>query len=213
MCVLRQHDLFPRRYLALSRFFRIFPMMMHRTVLGLVAAACAAAAPVTAAAQKTFGPAVEASAGAFVGAGGTFDERGGPAVDVSVAVPLGRMASGTLVAGLTAGISGPLAMTDICRLGPNDTCMPSYPTFFTLGAVAGVQQAIGGGFSARALAGPAYFQAAESKNAFGVQGRLDVARPLFFHTAVVASLRGSLLPRYEGETLSYAALGLGLRIQ
>ena len=76
-----------------------------------------------------------------------------------------------------------------------------------------MQQAIGGGFSARALAGPAHFQGEERKNAFGLQGRLDVARPLFFHTAVVASVRGSVLPRYEGETLSYTAFGLGLRIQ
>lgn len=189
-------------------------MMMHRIVLGLVVAACAAAAPVTIAAQQKFGPAAEASAGTFVGAGGTFGERGGPALDVSVAVPLGRLGAGTLVAGLTGGISGPLIAGDlICRAGPNGTCISNYPTFFSVGAVAGVQQAIGGGFSARALAGPAYFQAADGDDTFGLQGRLDVARPLFFHTAVVASVRGSLLPRYEGETLSYAAFGLGLRIQ
>ncbi|WP_420126129.1 hypothetical protein [Longimicrobium sp.] len=188
-------------------------MMMHRALLGLVAAACVAAGPANAAAQKMFGPALEASFGVFAGAGGTFDARRGPALDMSVALPLGRMESGTLVGGVTAGISGPLSMTDICRVGPNDTCMPDYPVFFTLGAVAGVQQAIGAGFSARALAGPAYFQGAETKDAFGLQGRLDVARPLFFHTAVIASVRGSLLPRYEGETLSYTAFGLGLRIQ
>jgi hypothetical protein len=194
-------------------FFRIPPMMMHRTVLGLVAAACVAAAPVSAAAQKAFGPALEASFGVFAGAGGTFDARRGPALDLSVALPFGRMGSGTLVGGVTAGISGPLTMTDECRLGPNDTCMADYPTFFTLGAVAGVQQAIGAGFSARALAGPAFFQGEERKHAFGLQGRLDVARPLFFHTAVIASARGSVLPRYEGETLRYTAFGLGLRIQ
>lgn len=187
--------------------------MMSRTLSAFLALACVAAAPVNAAAQQAFGPSVEASAGAFVGAGGTFDERGGPAVDVSVAVPIGRMGSGTLVAGLTGGISGTLIMTDICRRGPNDTCMPSYPTFVTLGAVAGVQQSIGGGFSARALAGPAYFQATDGDDTFGLQGRLDLARPLFFRTAVVASIRGSLLPRYQDQTLSYAAFGVGLRIQ
>jgi hypothetical protein len=83
----------------------------------------------------------------------------------------------------------------------------------TLGAVAGVQRTIGAGLSARALAGPTYFQAADGDDTFGLQGRLDVAKPLFFHTALVASVRGSLLPRYEGETLSYATFGLGLRIQ
>jgi hypothetical protein len=186
-------------------------MMRHRTFALVLAAACAAA-PVTGVAQDVFGPSADVSAGVFVGAGGTFHQRGGPAVDVSVAVPFGRTRLGTLVAGATGGISGPLVMTDICRLGPNDTCMPSYPVFLTVGAVAGVQRAIGGGFSARALAGPTYFRS-EDDHTFGLQGRLDVARPVVFRIAVVASVRGSLLPRYQGETLSFATFGVGLRIQ
>ncbi|HYR09720.1 MAG TPA: hypothetical protein VEQ60_18235 [Longimicrobium sp.] len=187
--------------------------MMKRTLLSMLAAACAAAAPTTAPAQA-FGPSADVSAGMFVGGGGTFAERGGPALDGIVALPLGRTRSGTLVAGVTGGISGPLMIGDQgCRIGPNDTCMPDYPVFVTVGAVAGVQRAIGSGLSARVLAGPAYFQATDGDDTFGAQGRLDVAKPLIFRTALVASLRGSLLPRYQGETLSYATFGLGLRIQ
>jgi hypothetical protein len=189
------------------------PSMMKRALHTVLVVACAAAAPTTASAQQAFGPSVDASFGLFVGAGGTFDQRGGPALDAIVAVPLGRMQGGTLVAGVTGGIGGPLVMTDICRVGPNDTCMPDYPVFVTVGAVAGVQRAVGAGLSARAMAGPAYFQATEGDDTFGMQGRLDVARTLILHTALVASVRGSLLPSYQGETLSYATFGLGLRIQ
>jgi hypothetical protein len=187
--------------------------MMKRTFFAALGAACVAATPATAPAQQAFGPSADASLGLFVGAGGTFDQRGGPAVDAIVAVPLGRMQGGTLVAGVTGGIGGPLVMTDICRVGPNDTCMPDYPVFVTVGAVAGVQRALGAGLSARAMAGPAYFQATDGDDTFGMQGRLDVARTLIFHTSLVASVRASLLPSYEGETLSYATFGLGLRIQ
>jgi hypothetical protein len=186
-------------------------MMMRRTFTLVLAATCAAA-PATAAAQNAFGPSADVSVGMFAGAGGTFVDRGGPAVDVSVAVPVGRTGSGTLVAGLTGGISGPVATIEMCRLGPNGGCMPSYPVFYTVGAVAGVQRAIGAGFSARALAGPTWFRS-EDDGTFGLQGRVDVAKPLIFRTAVVASVGGSLLPSYQGETLSYAAFGLGLRIQ
>jgi hypothetical protein len=189
-------------------------MTIRRTVFAVLTAACAAAAPATAAAQQAFGPSADVSVGLFAGAGGTFVDRGGPALDGIVAIPLGRMRSSTLVAGVTAGISGPVVLSDlICREGPNDTCIPNFPTFATVGAVAGVQRSLGARLSARVLAGPAYFQAAEGDDAFGLQGRLDVARPLIFRTAVVASVRGSLLPSYQGETLSYAAFGLGLRIQ
>jgi hypothetical protein len=188
-------------------------MIIHR-MLALVLAAACVAAPAPAAAQDRFGPSADVSVGMFVGAGGTFAERGGPALDGIVAVPIGRIASGTLVAGVTGGISGPLMVGDLpCRVGPDDSCMDDYPTFVTLGAVAGVQRTIGAGLSARALAGPAYFQAADGDDTFGLQGRLDVAKPLFFRTSVVASARASLLPRYADETLSYATFGLGLRIQ
>jgi hypothetical protein len=188
--------------------------MMKQTLFAALAVACAAVAPTTAPAQQAFGPSADVSAGMFVGGGGTFAERGGPALDGIVALPLGLMRSGTLVAGVTGGISGPLMIGDlICRAGPDDTCISNYPTFVTVGAVAGVQRAIGAGLSARAMAGPAYFQAADGDDTFGVQGRLDVAKPLIFRTALVASLRGSLLPDYQGETLRYATFGLGLRIQ
>lgn len=189
-------------------------MSTPRNLAVLVFAACAAVLSTTAAAQQAFGPSADVSVGVFVGSGGSFADRGGPALDGIIALPLGQARSGTLVGGVTGGISGPLMMGDlVCRAGPNNTCIPNYPTFVTVGAVAGVQRAIGSGMSARALAGPAYFQDADGGDTFGLQGRVDVAKRLVLRTALVASVRGSLLPRYEGSTLSYATFGLGLRIQ
>lgn len=186
-------------------------MMIHRTITVLLAA-CALAAP--ASAQRTFGPSADISVGVFAGAGGYFADRGGPALEGVLAIPVAQARTGTVVAGVTAGISGPLMMGDlVCINGPDGECVPNYPTFVTAGVVAGVQRSIGSRLSARALAGPAYFHDADGGDTFGLQGRLDVARPLLFRTAIVASVRGSLLPRYQGETLGYATFGLGIRLQ
>ncbi|HYR09719.1 MAG TPA: hypothetical protein VEQ60_18230 [Longimicrobium sp.] len=185
-------------------------MTMHRTLIAVLVAASAAAAPTPAAAQQRFGPSVDASFGLFVGGGGTFEKRDGPALDGIVAVPLVRTRAATVVAGVTAGISGPVVMDRIC--GPNALCVPNYPEFVTAGAVAGVQRALGGGLSARVLAGPAYFQATDGGDTMGMQGRLDVAAPVIARLAIVAAVRGSLL-RYEGEALRFATFGFGLRIQ
>jgi hypothetical protein len=184
---------------------------MHRRWIAVLAAVCAAAASSPATAQQRFGPSLEASFGWFAGGGGTFAARRGPALDGIVAVPLGRTQAGTVVAGVTAGISGPLSVMRIC--GPGYPCDPNYPEFATVGVVAGVQRAIGTGISARALAGPAYFQETYGDDTLGLQGRVDVAASVISRLAVVAAVRGSLLPRYEGETLSFATFGLGLRIQ
>jgi hypothetical protein len=183
-------------------------MMISR----ILAVLLVAAAPAAAAAQG-FGPSIDASAGVFAGDGGAFLRRGGPAIDGVLAVPLGRAAGGTLVAGVTAGISGSMGGDLICEPDPHGACKADYPTFASVGAVAGVQRRLGSGLSARALAGPAYYQAVDGPDALGVQGRIDVAKPLFSRLALVGSLRAALLPEYEGESLRFAAVGVGLRIQ
>ena len=187
-------------------------MTIRRTLALLAAAVCTTGTPL-AAQQPSFGPSAEAGLGLFVGGGGEYYRRGGPAVDVVLAAPLTRSSNGTIVAGVTAGISGSMGGDLICEPDPEGICKPDYPAFFALGAVAGVQRQMGSGLSARALAGPAYYQSADGPNVWALQGRVDVAKPLLFHTALVLSLRGAVLPSYEGESLSFTALGLGLRIQ
>lgn len=187
-------------------------MNMHRALL-LLAAACVAALPADAAAQQRFGPAVDASLGMGAGGGGTYVARAGAAMDAVIAVPVGGSASSTYVLGITGAANGPIAGTDVCVVGPGDTCVQDYPTFMSLGVLAGIQRQITAGLSSRVLVGPAYYQAVDGEDTFGLQGRVDVARPLVFHTALVASLRAAVLPSYEGEMLRFASFGLGLRIQ
>jgi ABC-type amino acid transport substrate-binding protein len=187
-------------------------MMMIQRALLVFLAAGAAALPADAAAQR-FGPSVEASLGVSTGGGGLYAHRTGGAMDAVLAMPIAGNDRGTVVLGLTGTANGPVAVDDICMVGPDAECMDDYPTFMSLGVVAGVQRRLGASLSSRVLAGPAYYQSVDGDDTFGVQGRVDVAKPLLFRTAIVASLRGSLLPRYEGESLHFAAFGLGLRIQ
>jgi hypothetical protein len=188
-------------------------MMTYRTAAVLLAAACAATLPANLSAQRGFGPSIEGSLGAYRGAGGSFVERGGVAMDIVLATPVSRAPAGSVLVGLAGSITGPLAKDLDCVNGPNGECIPDYPTFGSVAAVAGMQRSFGGGFSARALAGPAVYYAAGGDRALGLQGRADVASPVFGHVALVASVRGNVLPDYQGAPLRFAVFGLGLRIQ
>jgi hypothetical protein len=185
--------------------------MTIRTAV-LLAAACVAALPADVFAQRGTGLSVEASAGMFTGGGGTFSERGGPALDLVLSVPVRREWAGSVVAGLTAGLNGPLGMDLDCPVGAWGECIPAFPTFASVAAVAGVQRQMAGGTVARVLAGPAFYHAVDGDAAAGLQARVDAARPILPHTSLVASVRGDMLPRYQGERLNFAAFGLGLRI-
>jgi hypothetical protein len=190
------------------------------TIIRTLAVACALALPATAAAQQheplqpqRFGPSVEATFGLSAGGGGTFIERGGIAVDALVAVPVTQIRSGTMMLGVAATANGSPTSELVCVIGPDDACVPEYPVFLSAGVLGGVQRALGTTASTRALVGPAYFHAVDGEDTFGVQGRIDVAKHQIFHTAVVASVRGAVLPSYRGETLRFISFGLGFRIQ
>jgi hypothetical protein len=189
-------------------------MIIQRTALILLAAGMAALPADAAAQERRLGPSVEASVGASLGGGGLYSHRAGGAMDAVLTVPVAATSSGTLFLGVTGTANGPLAVDDICLVGPDESCVEDYPTFMSLGVVGGVQRQLSSTLSSRLLAGPAYFQSVDGDDALGLQGRVDVAHATVLpRVALVASLRGSLLPRYEGETLRFAAFGLGLRIQ
>lgn len=185
-------------------------MMIRRLLL----ASLLAAAPTAAAAQQqTFGPSLEASLGLFAGGGGTFGERGGPTIDAVMAVPVARTSAGTVMLGLTGGISGPIRHDLICTADPEGGCIPDYPTFASIGGALGLQRGLTSGLSTRAMAGAAVYQDVDGPSTFGFQGRIDVAQRLFYRAALVASVRGAVIPRYQGESLSFGAVGLGIRMQ
>ena len=184
---------------------------MTRTFVLLLACACGAMLPAGADAQR-FRPSLETTLGVSAGGGGTYTHRTGIAVDVLLSAPVRETPAGTLVVALAAGATGALATDDVCAVSPDGGCFDSFPVLGSVGAMAGVQRGSAAGPGARLLAGPAYFFA-EDGRALGLRGRLDATTAPLFHVSFVASLGASVLPGFEGETLTVGSVGLGVRIQ
>jgi hypothetical protein len=204
--------LFSERSRHQSRFFRRVPML-YRFVfccLALMSSLCLAPEAV---AQSHFPVSIEATAGFRSGHGGTYVNRGGAALDVAIGYRLRDTPAGPLIGALTFGSQTPVVSTDVCLLLPDGGCAPDFPVFFSTGALLGVQRGTARTFSARVLTGPVYYPAAGDGGALGVQGRVDVSTPSWYHTAVVASLRHSLLPSLRAEPVGVTSFGLGLRVQ
>ncbi len=167
-----------------------------------------------AAAQSHFPVSAEASLGFRVGHGGTYHHRGGAALDLALTYRLRDTPVGTLIGGAALGIQTPPLARDLsCLLLPDGGCAPDFPSLFSVAALAGLQRGSAHTASARLLLGPTYHRALEDGGAVGLQGRIDVSTPPWRHTAVVTSLRHSLLPSFRGEAVGITSFGVGLRIQ
>jgi hypothetical protein len=187
-------------------------MMQHFLVLGL---ACGAILAPRAAAQQHFPVSTEASFGFRVGHGGTYHTRTGASIDAVLGYRLRDTPAGTLILGLNFGVQSPVTVSGPGSLVlPGEKETPEFPAFISGGALLGVQRgSTARTASARVLAGPTYYRDIDGPGALGLQGRVDVSTPPWMHTAVVASLRHSVLPSFQGESLGITSLGLGLRIQ
>lgn len=192
-------------------------MSSPRTLAVCLAALCAMSLPAAAAAQQNAGLpenaglSVEGSVGLRYGHDGSYVDRGGAAVDVLATLPLAEIEGATLIAGLSGGVSGALASISGCVMGPFEECTPRFPDFLSVAALAGMEQPLGSG-SLRLLLGPGYYQAFDGPGVLGLQGRADVSTPRIWHVSLVGSVRGNLLPSYEGEMLRLTTYGVGLRI-
>ncbi len=184
---------------------------MIERLLVLCLGAAAVLAP-AAAAQQPFPVSVDASLGVRMGSGGNYVDRGGTAADLVVGVNQGRAGAGTLVAAVTAGTQTSMHGGIMCVMDGRE-CVPAFPVLLSTGLLVGVSRSSSSGATSRVLAGPAYFRGEEQGRALGLQGRLDVSTPPILHTALVVSLRGAVLPRFQGDMLGTTSLGLGLRIQ
>ncbi|MDP9352652.1 MAG: hypothetical protein M3P51_14085 [Chloroflexota bacterium] len=187
--------------------------MMRHLLLSCFLFTCGTMLAPEAAGQYPQGISAQASLGFSFGGGGTFHNREGIALDAVLGFPLQHTPLGTLTGGLSAGAHGPITSDLVCLIGPNNECAPDFPLFLSLGALLGVQRGSATGSTARLLGGPAYFLAQEGGAALGMQGRLEVAAPPFLHVAPVVSLRGALLPSFQGSVLRSVSLGVGLRAQ
>lgn len=166
------------------------------------------------AAQSHLPVSAEATVGIRLGHGGSYDNRGGAALDLAITYRIRELAAGTLVAGAALGIETAALATDLdCLMLPDGGCAPDFPGLFSVAAIAGVQRGSARTASARLLLGPTYHQPWEGRGGVGLHGRVDVSTPPWRHTAVVGSLRHTLLPDFRGEAVGITSLGLGLRIQ
>jgi len=187
--------------------------MRTRVALVFLGAACGLA-PARGAAQLPSAVSVDMSAGVFVGSGGTYVDRSGPAIEALVTYRLRQTSAGILLAAVTLGVQAPMTTDDRCALVPNGDCIPEFPLFVSGGTLLGVQRGTVRTVSARFMAGPVYYRAEnEDSGALGVQGLAEVATPSWHHTALFASLRHSLLPSFRQETVGITSFGLGIRIQ
>jgi hypothetical protein len=193
---------------------------MHRFLVLCLALVSGTMLAGSAAAQYHFPVSTEASFGFRVGHGGTYTTRSGAAIDVVLGYRLRDTPAGTLIGAFNLGVQSPVTSDLVCiPVGPiaNGECAPNFPIFFSGGALLGVQRGSARTASARILAGPTYYLPLGSDHdaggALGLQGRVDVSTPPWMHTAVVASLRHSVLPSFRGDPLGITSFGLGLRIQ
>jgi hypothetical protein len=188
--------------------------MQRFLVLSLVLACGALLAP-QATAQEHFPVSTEASFGPTMTHGGMYSTGPGAAVDVVLGYRLRDTSVGTLIGALNAGVQFPVSPSG-CPLDPGGDCSPEFPAVISGGPLLGIQRGSARTASVRILAGPTYYDAHRSAGgggALGLQGRVDVSTPPWMHTAVVASLRHSVLPSFRGDALGITSFGLGLRIQ
>ena len=138
------------------------------------------------------------------------------ALDGLLTVRLPKVGNSGLLAGMSVSWQGPPPSGDKCVPDrPFGQCLQNYPQFTTVGVLAGWTSAAG---RVRVLGGVASVRADKEDYAdrydytVGLPVRVDCAVAKFSHLAVVASLRGTVLPRYRGNAYTLLASGLGFRI-
>jgi len=151
--------------------------------------------------------------GAGWAAGEYIDRTDGPqlALDVTVAARIKSTAGG---GGYVAALSGSAqgAPRDaMCIVRPGHTgCVPHFPDFSMLALHGGWESASTG---LRLTTGPVLLQDGHFREVFGWGARWNGAAPILARIGLVASLRGVLVPSYDGDPVGLLGFGLGLRIR
>lgn len=162
---------------------------------------------------------VTAGVGSGVGGGEVYG-RFGFAGDALLSVSASRRAR-TLLIAASAGAQGIPFEDGACHRGTRAQCLPYFPFVGAYSALVGweVRQpsAATTGATFRAMGGPALVYidagAGRSGNTAGAQIRADAASPSYGAIAAVASLRGTIVPRFRGQSLAVWAIEIGLRVR
>jgi hypothetical protein len=201
----------------LSRF-----LVQHPLLVAIVSAAGMALAAGTLGAQQPRALSIDVSLGGGAGlGGGELAERSGIALDALVAGPLHSARTHPRMIGVAVGVQSSIAFGDRCQLGGSGQCLDEFPALATVGLLAGSEFRRAGaspGATLRLLAGPAYVHldghsSAERRSTVGVQGRADLATAPLGPVAMVLSLRSTLIPRVQKQTLGAWVLAVGLRLR
>lgn len=182
-------------------------MLYRRLFLWIVLAYLAADAL---AAQSAKSPSLDVTVGLSGGAGGHYFDRTGLAGEITL-VPEHEHAG---VVGLTAGVRGTPASSDICvfEAGPRSRCLPRFPTIAHFGLLGGWEYRHAGA-ALRAVAGPAFFiVGGGATSRLGAQLGVDAAVGVT-HVALVAAGRAGFVAPFTREPLRLASLELGLRVR
>ncbi len=185
--------------------------MISPALLGTIAVTCILALPVSSGAQQTRAFSLDVNVGReSVRTSGEYrSPQQGAAVDALLALRLGSTGRGAIIAGVSTGTPWAWTSTDICLRASNGGCIPTYPNFVRVGALAGWENQR---TTLRAMGGPAYISA-DGKVAFGLQARVDGAVPIVQRFALVASVRGTMVPNYRGDAFQVYSIGLGIRLR
>ena len=168
------------------------------------------AVPLVAQAPSPFS--LDVSAGAGIGRGGEpTGWHGGLAPAALIAWHLRSGGRPPLVA-LGADAQAALGGEDICRPAPGGGCAQDFPRLYAIGLLGGVEVPNGDG-SLRILGGPAFYWIEERGRTLGVQARVDFGSTEWRHLAFVMSVRGAVIPRFQGDFYTLGAFGFGLRLR
>ena len=156
------------------------------------------------------------SFGVGAGAGGSFtgtSVKDGPwaampAVDLTLMFRP-RPSHNAFVFGLNATGIWIYPSNDMCVIAPDGGCLPGHALFSFGGVLAGWESR---GSRLRVVGGPAFAVADGPHPALGLQARVEGALPIVRHLSFAGSLRGGLVPNYEGATYSLVGAGIGLRL-
>lgn len=187
------------------------------TVVVSFAALLLGVGPSAAAAQDWPVITLDMSVGQSYGRGGPsyYLNRGGTVSDFTLAWRARPVAGGGLLLGIAAGKQIIAGHDAICHAMPDGVgCRPSYPLIRSVGALIGWESGSPGRAAVRLTSGPTAYRAQEGVgDAIGIQARLDAATPAFHHLALVGSVRGDLLPGFQGDTHALGAFMLGIRVR
>jgi hypothetical protein len=96
-----------------------------------------------------------------------------------------------------------------CDLVPGGSCTPNFPTFWMVSALLGWETQSA---NVRVLVGPA-LAISDSKEVGAAQARLEIAKPLSPHFALLVSGRVAYIPDHNDSSFTLGAVGVGFRLR